>query len=91
MPNIKKTIVNIRNCILGIHCEADWNSMQIVSQDSETESEIKFCNSCQKEVYECNDDDELARNVKLNRCVRFYDIDSRFTIMGDFIIDLPEK
>ena len=88
MTKIKKSFVNIRNCIFGIHCEADWNSMINVSQNSETESDIKFCNSCQKEVYQCNDDDELAKNIKLNRCVRFYDFDHEDRpLMGTFIIE----
>ena len=66
--------------------------MPIVSRSPKTESDIKFCNSCQKEVYECNDDDEIAKNIKLNRCVRFYDTDyDDQPLMGDFIIDPPFK
>lgn len=32
-------------------------------------SEIRFCSSCEKEVYQCQSDQELTRNVQLNRCV----------------------
>ena len=92
MANIKKSFVNIRNCIFGIHCEAEWEAMQIVRRNPDKGSDIKFCSSCQKEVYECNDDNEIAKNIKLNRCVRFYDADHDYQpLMGDFIIAPPFK
>ena len=30
---------------------------------------IKFCQSCQKEVFFCNTDEELAEAIKMNRCI----------------------
>ena len=42
--------------------ESDMNS----PRDGE---EIKFCSDCQKEVYLCETDEELAKNIRLNRCI----------------------
>lgn len=58
--------ISIRNCRFAFKCEAKWDDL------SETEDEdVRFCNSCEKEVYFCINDDELARAVRLNRCVAF--------------------
>jgi hypothetical protein len=40
--------------------------------------EIKFCSDCQKEVYLCETDEDLARNIKLNRCISISKYDSPF-------------
>ena len=65
----------IRNCVFGIKCEAKWEKMIVVRGQNEDEdghatSEIRFCNLCQKEVYQCNSDEELLHNIHLNRCIR---------------------
>ena len=36
---------------------------------STSESEVRFCSGCEKEVYQCVTDEELTNNVRLNRCV----------------------
>jgi hypothetical protein len=65
----------IRNCIFGFKCEADWEKMIVIrgqdeDEDGQTTSEIRFCKSCQKEVYQCDYDEELLENIHLNRCIR---------------------
>ena len=37
--------------------------------NADSGSEIRFCSSCEKEVYECTSDQELTDNVRINRCV----------------------
>jgi hypothetical protein len=64
----------IRNCILGFKCDANWDLMAVISETDNLDdeiSEIRFCNSCQKEVYESNNDEQLNENIRLNRCVSF--------------------
>ena len=82
----------IRNCILGSKCEADWQRMMIVRRGDESEdgdliSEIRFCKDCQKEVYQCNFDEELIKNIKLNRCVRVSTTPWSAPLMGRFVLD----
>ena len=84
----KKAIVNIRNCMFGINCDANWDEMKIVDHKDDTNSEIRFCNHCQREVHECNDDNELAQNIRLNRCVRFYDEEYNIhPLMGEYMVE----
>ena len=56
--------LTIRNCIFGFKCNKQWDELTLTSED-----EVKFCQTCQKEVYFCSSDDELAAYVRLNRCV----------------------
>lgn len=66
MKTTKDDGISIRNCRFAFKCDMKWDDL------SETEDEdIRFCNSCEKEVYFCINDDELARAVRLNRCVAF--------------------
>jgi hypothetical protein len=62
----------IRNCVFGFKCSMDWNSMRVLDRFSDEGSEIRFCTSCQREVYESNTDDELLENIRLNRCVSIF-------------------
>jgi hypothetical protein len=68
-PKIKNQNIFIRNCVFAFKCSADWANMKVVSEDALHEQEIRFCESCQKEVHYCGDDDELATNIRLNRCI----------------------
>lgn len=65
--------VTIRNCTFAFKCQAKWNSL--IKTDSEG---IRFCNDCQREVHFCEDDDELVRSIRLNKCVAIYKDDSYF-------------
>jgi len=65
----------IRNCVLGFKCDVNWELMGNLEKFSEQGSEIKFCVRCQREVYESNSDEELLENIRLNRCVSFFQDD----------------
>lgn len=54
----------IRNCIFAFKCTAKWDDL--ISTDDD---KVHFCNGCQKEVHLCEDDDELVKSVRLNRCI----------------------
>jgi hypothetical protein len=76
-----KNTISIRNCTFAFQCTAKWQQL-----DETEDEDIRFCNDCQREVYYCFDDDDLARCVKLNRCVAFKrnceDIDDHI-LLGD--------
>ena len=70
--------VSIRNCRFAFKCDRKWDDLTETEED-----EIRFCNVCEKEVHFCEDDDQLARSVKLNRCVAF--LRENEFLMGDVI------
>ena len=57
----------IRNCIFAFKCTAKWYELTPTDDDK-----VHFCNGCQKEVHLCEDDDELVKSVRLNRCIAIY-------------------
>ena len=58
--------ISIRNCRFAFKCEMKWDDLNETGDE-----DVRFCNSCEKEVHFCINDDELARAVRLNRCVAF--------------------
>ena len=82
---MKMSDMTIRNCVFAFKCNAKWEEMKVVSEDTIRDIEVRFCDSCQKEVYFCNDDNELAINVRLNRCVA---IERGLTYMS-FTVGMP--
>lgn len=58
----------IRNCTWGVSCDAKWEKLNPTQNIN-----VKFCDSCQREVHRCNDDKEIASNILLNRSVSFSD------------------
>ena len=81
---MKISDMTIRNCVFAFKCTAKWEDMTVLSEDDSRDSEVRFCDSCQKEVYFCYDDNELVMNVHLNLCVAI-ERDSVFSIteVGD--------
>lgn len=79
----------LRNCVLSYKCPNDWNAL------TETDdSDIRFCEECEKEVYFCHDDDELAKGIRLNRCVAFFkpsEMEELVVTMGMPTIPLPKE
>ncbi|QWE02059.1 hypothetical protein [Polynucleobacter sp. JS-JIR-II-b4] len=59
--------LTIRNCVFAFKCTAQWS--ELTATDDE---KISFCDDCQKEVHLCEDDEELAKSVRLNRCIAIY-------------------
>ncbi|WP_420875627.1 hypothetical protein [Pseudoalteromonas agarivorans] len=56
----------IRNCAWGYSCDQKWDKLTATHN-----FDIKFCEACQREVYRCETQEELAENITLNRCVNF--------------------
>jgi hypothetical protein len=75
--------------VLSYKCPNDWNAL------TETDdSDIRFCEECEKEVYFCHDDDELAKGIRLNRCVAFFkpsEMEELVVTMGMPTIPLPKE
>ncbi|CAM4202015.1 hypothetical protein [Vibrio neonatus] len=56
----------IRNCALGFSCTSSWKNLSKTRAE-----EVRFCETCQREVHWCDDEQELMENVTLNRTVSF--------------------
>lgn len=59
--------LTIRNCIFSFKCTANWSDLTPTDNEK-----ISFCGDCQKEVHLCENEDELVKSVRLNRCVAIY-------------------
>ena len=57
-------LLNIRNCIFGFKCTADWNAMKLTSDMT-----VRHCQSCEKDVYLISTKEQLFDAINLNRCV----------------------
>jgi hypothetical protein len=68
----------IRNCVFAFKCTAKWDDLTPTDDDK-----VHFCNGCQKEVHLCEDDEELAKSVRLNRCIAIYREEG--LMMGDVV------
>ncbi len=56
----------IRNCTLAFKCDKNWDDLSETDND-----DVRFCQSCQREVYFCYDDSDIAKSIRLNRCIAF--------------------
>ena len=86
----------IRNCVYSFKCNASWEDMRVIQQRGYEGAigAVRFCSTCQKEVYECTNDYELVENIRLNRCVSFIKKAASLPIVTDEIlrvITLREK
>jgi len=61
---VKKTRINIRNCVFGFRCAQNWDAMQETSRN-----DIRFCKECAKDVYLVSSKDMLLESITLNRCI----------------------
>jgi hypothetical protein len=57
-------MIDLRNCIFGFKCTANWDDMKRTS-----EQRVRHCEQCQKNVYFITKPDELIEAINLNRCV----------------------
>ena len=72
MMSKESSKLSIRNCIFGFQCQNSWQDMEIIRpsfSESVEGGEVRFCPGCDKEVYECLDNDELIQHINLNRCI----------------------
>lgn len=56
--------IKIRNCVFGFRCTENWSSMGGTNQ-----YDVRFCASCEKEVYLVSTEADLMEAITLNRCV----------------------
>jgi hypothetical protein len=68
--------LTIRNCVFSFKCDAKWENMQQDNSDDYLDSQnVRFCTTCQKEVFLSLTDEDLVRNVRLNRCIAIERLD----------------
>jgi hypothetical protein len=70
--------LTIRNCKFAFKCTAKWDDLEETEEE-----EVRFCNTCQKEVFFCDSDDTLVTFVKLNRCIAILKPRSSEHLLGD--------
>ena len=56
--------ITIRNCKFAYKCNKNWFDLLDTK-----ERYVKFCSTCQQEVFYCHTDAELAEAIKKNKCV----------------------
>jgi len=88
---MKTRDLKIQNCEFEFKCTAKWDEMTLVSEDQVANSEVRFCDSCQKQVYLCDDDNELVMNVRLNRCIAVEQTDLESIPIGSHTLGMVVK
>jgi hypothetical protein len=68
----------IRNCRFAFKCNAKWDELVHTRND-----EIRFCGECQREVYYCYSDDDLAESIRLNRCIAITPYSDSEPLLGE--------
>ena len=76
MHNYQKDIT-IRNCKFAFKCEERWAYLQTTEDDN-----VRFCDSCQQQVFFCKTDDELLIAIKNNRCVSIESLENLEIFVG---------
>lgn len=61
---ISSNSIEIRNCIFGFRCVADWNEMLPIAEPN-----VRHCDVCEKSVHRVKNVKELSKAIKINRCV----------------------
>lgn len=56
----------ILNCPMEYICSKSWFALELMDQPN-----IKFCDSCNKEVHFCQTDEELENALQNNLCIAF--------------------
>ena len=72
----------IENCEYTVEyeCPYEWKNLQITD-----DSKIRFCNECNKNVYQCKTEKEMDKHIKLRHCIAV----KERAEMG--VIDFPES
>ena len=73
-------MINIRNCVFGFKCSADWDAMKITSNET-----IRHCAGCKKDVHQVSTKEELFEAIQLNRCVAIFDSPNKTDFVGKMI------
>jgi len=67
----------IRNCVFGKQCEKKWDDL--VQTDNQ---KIRYCSTCEQNVYLCQDEYALSEAIQANRCVAV-DIAENVRLLGE--------
>jgi len=54
----------IRNCKFAFKCSKQWDDLVLTAFD-----QVRHCNSCERDVFYCRTDADLADSIRLNRCI----------------------
>lgn len=77
MASKRKSKILIRNCQFAFKCDAVWEDLE-----KKRGTKARFCSQCNKQVYLCENDADLYRNVIKNRCVAIEKVDH----MGELLV-----
>lgn len=64
MTSKRNSDMLIRNCQFAFKCDAVWEDLE-----PKRYKKIRFCHTCSKNVYLCEDDYELHEKIIKNKCV----------------------
>ena len=70
---------DIQQCPLAKRCRARWEKLEPVKG----EDAIRFCGACERSVYLCQTDEDLAKHSALGRCVALEVIDIGIAHVGE--------
>ena len=67
----------IKSLVFSFECHKDWKTLTLTDDTA-----VRFCDECNKNVYNCNSVDALTEAVYFERCVRFKSLHDAFPKMG---------
>ena len=70
---------DIQQCPLAKRCRARWEKLEPVKGDDA----IRFCGACERSVYLCQTDEDLAKHRALGRCVALAVLDVGIVRVGE--------
>ena len=73
-------MIDIRNCVFGFKCTADWDAMKVTSNET-----IRHCAGCKKDVHQVSTKEELFEAIQLNHCVAIFDSPKKPDFVGKMI------
>lgn len=53
-------------CTMKLICPQEWGKLQVTPRP-----DVRHCRVCAKDVYYCNDDEDLAAAIKASHCVAY--------------------
>ena len=61
---------SIKNCEEFLKCPQHWGALEVTEKPDQ-----RFCNSCERRVYFCEDDDSLNMHIEVGHCVAIRAVD----------------
>lgn len=53
-------------CTMKLICPQDWEKLQVTPR-----ADVRHCRVCAKDVYYCNDDEDLAAAIEASHCAAY--------------------